>query len=85
MIISIKEAAVLLAKLAQYNPDENVELKFLESAPAYPRSIPPSILGPAYATITIEKDPGPESMPYIPAMRNETYGGRVPNKPWCFN
>jgi len=33
MILSIKEAAALLTKMAKYVPDEDVELKFLEGLP----------------------------------------------------
>ena len=59
MILTIKEASKLLQRLEQFTPDENVELKFLESAPVHARPKNPNNI--LFAEL-VPGDPIPPSM-----------------------
>ena len=64
MILTIKEAAKLLQRLAQYTPDENVELKFLEGETVTTRPKNPNSI------LFAELVPGD---PVMPSMADERF------------
>lgn len=90
MILTIKEAAKLLEKLARYTPEEQVELKFLEGLPVQPQPKKPNNILFAQVEIPPMQDEKFYRRPFEastvqPPERYDPRAVRNPPQPWYYN